>query len=52
MYTVVDDIHTVNLVLRVKVCIKALLNVLHDWPPGIIVVNEVTEARCIDHRQA
>jgi len=43
MDTVVNNVDTVDLVLGIKVCIEALLNVVDDWSPGLIVVDKVTE---------
>lgn len=50
--TVVDNVHTVDLVLRIEVCVETLVNVLHDWPPGVVVVNKVTEARGVNDRES
>lgn len=33
MNSVVDNIHSVDLVLRLEVCIVSLLNIFHNWPP-------------------
>lgn len=50
--TVVHDVHPVDLVLSIQVSIEALLDVIRDWPPGLVVVDEVTEARGINNGQA
>ena len=49
---VVHDVHPVDLVLSIQVSIEALLDVIRDWPPGLVVVDEVTEARRINNGQA
>lgn len=49
--TVVDNVHTVDLVLGIQVGVKTLLDVLDNRVPGLIVVDEVTKAGCIDYRQ-
>lgn len=48
---VVDDVHAVNLVLSVEVGIKALLNVLNNRSPRLVVVDKVTEAGGVDNGQ-
>jgi hypothetical protein len=50
--TVVDDVHSVDLVLGLEVCIESLLNVLNDWAPGIIIVDEVAEAGGVNDSQS
>lgn len=52
MHTVVDNVHTVDLVLGFEVGIKSLLNILDDGTPRIIVVDEVSEAWCINDCQS
>jgi hypothetical protein len=52
MHAVVDNVHPVDLVLRLEISIEALLNVLDNWAPGVIVVDEVTETRSVHHGQA
>jgi hypothetical protein len=49
--TVVDNVHAVDLVLGIQVGIEALLNVLNDWAPGVIVVDKVSEARGVNDSQ-
>jgi hypothetical protein len=55
VYTGVDsivyDIHAVDLVLSVQVGIKSLLNVIHDWSPRLVIVDEVTKAGGINNGQ-
>jgi hypothetical protein len=50
--SVVNDVHTVDFVLGVEVGIEALLNVVHNWSPGLIVVDEITETWGINNSQA
>jgi hypothetical protein len=50
--TVVDDVHAVDLVLGIEIGVEALLDVLDDGPPRIVVVDEVAETRGVDDRQA
>lgn len=52
MNTVVDDVHAVDLVLGLKICIESLLNVFDDGPPGIIVVDKVAKSWGVNDRQA
>jgi hypothetical protein len=52
MHAVVDDVHAVEFVLGFEICIESLLDVFDDWAPGIIVVDEIAEARCIYYGQA
>ena len=52
MDAIVDDVHAIELVLGLEIRIESLLNVLDDWAPGVIVVDEVAKARCVYHRQA
>jgi hypothetical protein len=48
---VVDNVHAVDLVLGVEVRIIALLDVVDNGAPRLIVVDEVTEARSVDNSQ-
>lgn len=52
MDAVVHDVHPVDLVLGIQVSIEALLDVIRNWPPGLVVVDKVTEARGINNSQA
>ena len=52
MDAVINNVHAVHLVLSIQVRIESLLNVLDDWPPRIVVVDEVTKARGIHDGQA
>lgn len=49
---VVDNVHAVDLVLGIKVSIEALLDVLGNRAPGVVVVDKVTETRGVDHGKA
>jgi hypothetical protein len=49
---VVHNVHAVDLVLGVQVCIEALLDVLNNWAPGVVIVDKVSETRGVDHSQA
>ncbi len=49
--SVVNDVHSVDLVLGIQVGIEALLDVVYNWSPGLIVVDEVTESRGINNSQ-
>lgn len=52
MDTVVDDVHAIDLVLGIKISIEALLDVLDDGAPGLVVVDEITETGSIDDIQS
>lgn len=52
MDAVVDNVHAVNLVLSVEVRVEALLNVLDNGAPRLVVVHKVTEAGRVDDGQA
>ena len=52
MHSVVHDVHPVHLVLCIQVCIEALLDILNDRSPRIIVIHEITKARGIHDSQA
>jgi hypothetical protein len=49
--SVVNDVHTIDFVLSIQVSIEALLNVIHNWPPRLIIVNEITKTRGINNSQ-
>ena len=51
MNTVVDNVHAVDLVLSIEVCIISTLDIVNDWTPRLIIVDKVTKPRCIDHSQ-
>lgn len=50
--SVVDNIHAVDLVLCIKIRVKARFDILDDGMPGISVVDKIAKARSIDHSQA
>lgn len=50
--SVVDNVHSVNLVFSVQVGVEALLNVVDNGAPRLIVVNEVAKAGGVDNGQA
>lgn len=50
--TVVNDVHTVDLVLRLKISIKSLFNVLNNRSPGVVVVDEITKSGGVNYRQS
>ena len=52
MYSVIDNVHSVNLVLSIQVGIESLLNVIHDWSPRFIIVNEITKTWGINNSQS
>ena len=52
MDTIIHNVHPVDLVFSIQVCVKSLLNVLDDGIPGFVIVNEVTKARCVNNSQA
>lgn len=49
---VVNDVHAVDLVLGIEVGVEALLDVIDDWSPGLVVVDEVSKSRGINNSQA
>lgn len=52
VHAVVHNVHAVDLVLSVEVRVEALLNVLNDWSPRIIIVDEISKPGCIHHGEA
>lgn len=52
MDPVVNNVHTIDLVLGVEVGIKALLDVVNNRPPRLVVVHEVAKAGRVDNGQA
>ena len=49
---VVDNVHAVDFVLGIEVCVKALLDALHDRSPRVIVVDEIAKARGVNDVQS
>lgn len=52
MNTVINNVHAVDLVFGIQVRIKALLDVVRNWSPRLIVVDKVTEARRVNDGQS
>ena len=52
MDAVIDNVHTIDFVLGIQVGIKALLNVVNDRPPRLIVVDKVTKSWGVDNGQS
>ena len=50
--TVVDDVHAVDLVLGIEVSIESLLNVVDNWSPRLVVVDEVSETWGINNSKS
>lgn len=50
--TIINDVHAVDLVLCIQVRVEALIDVLNDRPPRVVVVDKVTEAGCVHHGQS
>lgn len=46
---VVNNVHSVDLVLGIQVGVKPLLNVIHNWSPRFVIVDEITKARGINN---
>ena len=49
--TGIENVSSVDLVLRIKICIVAMFDVLNDWSPRVFVVDKFTKARSIDNGQ-
>ena len=43
VHTIINNVHAVNLVLGIEVRIESLLDVVNNWSPGLVVVDEVSE---------
>lgn len=52
MNAVVDNVHSVDLVLSIEVCIVSTLDVVNNGTPRLIIVDKITKSRCVDHGQA
>ena len=48
---IVDDVHTIDLVLGVEIDVEPLIDVVDDGTPGLIVVDEITETGRVDDGQ-
>jgi len=44
LYPVINNVHSVDFVLGIQVCIKSLLNIVNDWSPRLVVIDEVAKA--------
>ena len=42
MDSVINNVHAIDLVLGLEIGIKSLFDVLHNWSPGVVVVDEVS----------
>ncbi len=51
MNTIINNIHAIDLVFSIEVCVEALLNVINNWAPGFVVVDKVSEAMGIHNSQ-
>ena len=51
VYTIIHDVHPIDLVLGVQIGVKTLFNVFNNRAPRVVVINKVPEARSIHHRQ-
>jgi hypothetical protein len=51
MDTVVNNVHAVDLVLGIEIGIESLLDVINNWSPGLVIVDKVSEARCVNNSQ-
>ena len=51
VHSVVHDVHPVNLVLGIEVGIETLLDIVHDWSPRFVIVDEITKTRGINNSQ-
>ena len=49
---VVDNVHTIDVVLGIQVSIETLLNVVDNGAPRLVVVDKVAESRSVDDSQA
>lgn len=49
MDSVVNNVHPVDLVLRIEVAVKALFNVFDNGPPRVVIIDKVTKAWGINH---
>jgi len=52
MNAVVNNVHPVDLVLSIQVSVEALLDVVGNWTPRLIVVDKVTETGRVDDGQS
>lgn len=52
MDSVVNNVHAVDLVLGIEIGIVALLNVVGDGAPGLVIVDKVTKSGSVNNSQA
>lgn len=52
MDAVIHNVHAVDPVLSIQVGIEALLDVVDNGPPRLVVVDKVTKAGSVDNSQA
>ena len=52
MNSVIHDVHSVDFVLSFQVGIESLFDVLHNWSPRVVIVDEVSKAWRINDGQA
>lgn len=52
MNTIVHNVYSVYLILRVEICIVSLLNIFNDGPPWFGVIDKIAETGCIDNSKA
>ncbi len=50
VHSVIHNVHSIYLVLRVEIGIESLLNVFDYGTPGVIVIYEIAKTRRIDDR--
>jgi len=51
MNAIVNNVHAIDLVLSIQVGIEALLNVVNDWSPRLVIVHEITKSWGINNSQ-
>lgn len=51
MHAIINDVHPVDLVLSIEEVIESSVNILSDWPPRVVIVDEVTKAGRINDRE-
>jgi hypothetical protein len=49
MDTVVHNVRAVDFILRLKISIKSLLNVLNNGAPRNIIIDEITKSRSVNN---
>jgi len=51
MDSVVDDIGAVDFILRIKICVESLIDIVHYRLPRLVVVDKVTKSGSVDDCQ-